>query len=132
MKRLALLSLLFVVSIGLFQLAAAAPSEPSVAVTPNTATAVTQQRTYSLQCKEPACARFYKAALITDGGPAIDCAASSTATNLPVDNAGVTSGVRGARFVFQTGGLDRIKVVAADGGNPLCSLAVETVNTSSP
>lgn len=118
--------------------AQAAPSEPVTALVqladggqPEPAALLTQ-RTYSLQCKENACARFYKASLMTDGGPSVSCAASSTATDIPTDSATLATAVRGARLVFQSGGLDRIKVAAADGGNPNCALADETVNTSSP
>lgn len=140
-RRFALLTL---TALALFTLpmltppAQAAPSEPVTALVllgdggqPEPAV-LTPQRTYSLQCKENACARFYKASLMTDGGPSITCAASSTALDIPTDSATLATGVRGARLVFQSGGLDRIKVQAADGGNPNCALALETVNTSSP
>ncbi len=118
--------------------AQAAPSEPVTALVqladggqPEPAV-LTPQRTYSLQCKENACARFYKASLMTDGGPSINCAAASTALDLPTDSTTLATAARGNRLVFQSGGLDRLKVAAADGGNPNCALAVETVNTSSP
>jgi hypothetical protein len=118
--------------------AQAAPSEPVTALVQlgdggqPEPVALTPQRTYSLQCKENACARFYKASLMTDGGPSINCAAASTALDLPTDSTTLATAARGNRLVFQSGGLDRLKVAAADGGNPNCALALETVNTSSP
>lgn len=111
----------------------AAPQEPPVAVITTAAdggqpdpVTVMQNKSYAIQCPNAACAKFYRASQITDGGPAIACTSASGVTFLPVS--GVTDADRGREYRFQTGGLDRVLVRAVDGGVPNCTLKLDTVN----
>ena len=105
--------------------AEAAPQEPGLTVpTADGGNIVTLDKNanYVGQCLSTSCARLYAADKITDGGPSVSCA-SNDVFRLPSAVAEV-----GARYEFQTGGLNRIRIVNSDAGAPNCVIWRDTKN----
>ena len=105
--------------------AEAAPQEPGLTVpTADGGNIVTLDKNanYVAQCQSTSCARMYAADKITDGGPSVSCATNDV-FRLPSATAEV-----GARYEFQTGGLNRMRIVNSDGGAPNCTVWRDTKN----
>lgn len=115
--------------------AQAVPTEPCTTIAspadagliPDAVT-LSKQTNYEIQCKNPSCARWY----IYDGGTQTAvCTAAGQGYHLPTVNLSATAStntVSGTGYKFSTGGMNRMRVAALDGGEPRCTVCLDVSN----
>jgi len=83
---------------------------------------------YTVQCKNPSCARWYR----FDGGTqTANCAVAGQSWQLPTVNmtaAASTNTVAGVEYKFDSAGNNRLRIAALDGGAPACTVCLDAVN----
>lgn len=135
LKMLCALSLIAIAVAFIPSSAEAVPNEPCTTISspadagliPDALT-INAKAKYTVQCKNPSCARWYR----FDGGTqTANCAVAGQGWQLPTTNmtaAASTNTHAGTEYRFDSAGNNRLRIAALDGGAPACTVCLDAVN----